>query len=163
MTEVLDLIVAGGEVHDGTGAPPRRLDVGIRGGCVAAMGRLNARAAARILNVDGLAVAPGFIDPHSHADLVLMQEPQRVAQLLRGRIAQGITTTLVGNCGMGVAPRCAQTEPVLRGINSWMTPEDVPWPWNDLGGFLGELESRPLPLNVGALQAHGPLRIQYWQ
>lgn len=159
MTEVLDLIVTGGEVHDGTGAPPRRLDVGIRGGCIAAMGRLDARAAARILKVDGLAVAPGFIDPHSHADLVLMQEPQRAAQLLRGRIAQGITTTLVGNCGMGVAPRCARTEPILRGINSWMTPEDVPWPWDDLGGFLDELESRPLPLNVGALQAHGPLRL----
>jgi len=159
MTDVLDLIVRGGEVHDGTGAPPRRLDVGIRGGTIAAMGHLDAHSAARVLDVDGLAVAPGFIDPHSHADLVLMQQPRRAAQLLRGRIAQGITTTLVGNCGMGVAPRCAQTESVLRGINSWMTPEDVPWPWDDLDGFLGELESRPLPLNVGALQAHGPLRI----
>lgn len=159
MTDVLDLIVKGGEVYDGTGAPPRQLDIGIRNGTIAAMGCLDERAAARTLDVDGLAVAPGFIDPHSHADLVLMQQPRRAAQLLRGRIAQGITTTLVGNCGMGVAPRCPRTDPVLRGINSWMTPEDVPWPWDDLGGFLRELESRPLPLNVGALQAHGPLRL----
>jgi N-acyl-D-amino-acid deacylase len=133
--------------------------VGIRGGRIEAVGRLEDAPARRVLTADALAVAPGFIDPHSHADLILAQEPGRAAELLRGRLGQGITTTLVGNCGMGAAPRTAESEPVLRGLNSWMTPAEVPWPWDDLAGFLDRLESLRLPLNVGALQAHGPLRI----
>ncbi len=155
----LDLILRGGLVFDGRGNPAQRIDVGVRNGRIEALGDLEGVPSRHLLPIEGLAVAPGFIDPHSHADIVLMQEPRQAARLMRGRLGQGITTALVGNCGMGVAPRTAASEAVLRGINSWMTPSEVPWPWENLGGFLAELERRRLPLNIGALQAHGPLRI----
>ena len=156
---MLDLLLRGAEIHDGEGGGAARRSLGVRDGRIE-LPEGDDPPARRILDLDGLALCPGFIDPHSHADLLLMQEPPRAADLLRGRVAQGVTTTLIGNCGMGAAPRTAETEPTLRGINGWMTPQEIPWPWEDLAGYLEELERRPLPLNVGALQAHGPLRLE---
>jgi len=155
---VLDLILAGGEVYDGSGKPPTRADVGIQAGRIAMLG---AHAAARrTLDVTGLAVAPGFIDPHSHADLIVAEDRPDAAALLVPRLRQGITTLLVGNCGMGAMPLTAATEPALRALSGWMSPADSPWPWTDLASYLDRLAARPLPLHVGALQPHGPLRLE---
>jgi N-acyl-D-aspartate/D-glutamate deacylase len=156
---LIDLVVAGADVHDGGGGAPRRVAVGVDGGRIVHVGA-DAPPARRTLRADGVALAPGFVDPHSHADLVLVQEPTAARRLLAGRIGQGVTTVIVGNCGLGAAPAGEASEPVLRGLNAWMTPAEVPWPWSDLGGYLDELERRPLPLNVGALQPHGPLRLE---
>jgi len=157
---VLDLLLEGADVHDGTGQSARRSHVGIRDGRIATIESGDPPPARRRLPLHGLALAPGFIDPHSHADLVLAQEPDTAARLLAGRIAQGITSVLVGNCGMGAAPVTEATEPSLRRLNGWMTPATIPWTWTRLSEYLDELERRPLPLNVGALQAHGPLRLE---
>ena len=156
---MLDLRLDGGTVYDGTGVAGERLDVGIRDGRIVSLGLRAEDRAGETLHLEGLAIAPGFIDPHSHADLVLVQEPSRMQGLLEGRALQGITTLIVGNCGMGIAPAPAADRSALRRLNAWMTPADVEWPWTDLGGYLDELEHRPLPLNVGALQPHGPLRL----
>jgi N-acyl-D-amino-acid deacylase len=113
----------------------------------------------RVVDGSGRVLAPGFIDIHSHADLIFpLPEPQRT-RLLAGRIAQGITTEIVGNCGMGVAPLAERGEPILRGINAWLTPETIPWPWRGLGEYLEHLERLGVPLNVGTLAPHGPLRV----
>lgn len=157
---MLDLLLTGGEVHDGAGGDPVRADVGIRDGRFVNLAEGAHEPARRTLDVTGLAVAPGFIDPHSHADLVLMLEETAAAALLAPRLRQGITTVLVGNCGMGAAPVGPATEPLLRALNGWMTPAEVPWPWTDLGSYLDMLERRRLPLHVGALQPHGPLRLE---
>jgi len=157
---MLDLLLTGAEVHDGGGREAERVDVAVRDGRIEAVGRLGGARARRSLRLEGLALAPGFIDPHSHADLILVQEESAARDLLAGRVRQGITTALVGNCGMGAAPVTPRTEPVLRSLNGWMAPADVPWPWTDLAGYLDALEGRGLPLNVGALQAHGPLRLE---
>ena len=113
----------------------------------------------RVIEGGGRALAPGFIDIHSHADLIFpLPEPAR-RRLLAGRIAQGITTEIVGNCGMGAAPLGEGAEPALRAINAWLTPETIPWPWSGVGGYLDHLERQGVPLNVGTLAPHGPLRI----
>ena len=156
---MLDLLLRGGQVVDGSGAPARRAEVAVRGDRIEAVGEMEGADARHIWDVTGLTIAPGFIDPHSHADLILVQRPEVVAKLLAGRITQGITTAVIGNCGMGAAPVPPASEPFLRGLNGWMTPSDVPWTWEDLPGYLEELETRDLPLNVGALQAHGPVRL----
>ena len=95
MTSVL---IRGGTVYDGTGKPPEAMDVLVRDGRIAAVGRLEAEAD-RILDARGLAVCPGFIDIHSHSDCTALADPRCVSA-----IRQGVTTELVGNCGFGAFP-----------------------------------------------------------
>ncbi|HKX26180.1 MAG TPA: amidohydrolase family protein, partial [Blastocatellia bacterium] len=107
-----------------------------------------------------LTVIPGLIDPHSHADLILPLPPERRAELMRGKLAQGITTTIIGNCGLGCAPVAnLEAETILRAVNAWMTPEPVEWRWRTVGEYLDRLESDGLPLNLATLAPHGPIRI----
>ena len=92
-----DLLLAGGTVVDGTGAPPRVADVAIAGGRITAVGeRLDG---AEVLDVSGLVVAPGIVDIHSHADFTLLVDGRAQSSVL-----QGITTVAIGNCGHGLAP-----------------------------------------------------------
>ncbi len=90
----LDLILAGGTVHDGTGAAGRRLDVGIAGGRITALGDLTGVVATRRIDVTGLCIAPGFIDTHAHADASVLRRPAAANFL-----AMGVTTIVTGNCG----------------------------------------------------------------
>src|SRR6185436_7360408 len=95
---MLDVALRGGTLVDGTGAPPRRVDVGIAAGRITSVG-LDVPEAAESLDVSGLIVAPGFIDIHSHSDATLVVDPRA-----RSSIAQGVTTEVVGNCGHAPAP-----------------------------------------------------------
>ena len=93
-------------------------------------------------------------------NLILPLSAKKQRRLLRCKLSQGVTTTVVGNCGMGAAPvvsRAAET--TLRALNSWMTPERVAWDWQTTGEYLERLESSGLTMNVGALVPHGPVRI----
>jgi N-acyl-D-amino-acid deacylase len=102
----LDLILAGGRIIDGTGAPGRPADVGIRGDRIAAVGDLSGRAAAVRRDVAGLTVAPGFIDTHTHDDHALLSTPE-----MPFKTSQGVTTVVVGNCGISLAPLLPEEEP----------------------------------------------------
>jgi N-acyl-D-amino-acid deacylase len=93
------ILITGGMVVDGSGAPPRRADVRIEGDHVADVGRLKPRPGERIIPADGLVVAPGFIDTHSHADGGLLETPDAETQ-----IRQGITTSVVGQDGSSHFP-----------------------------------------------------------
>ncbi len=100
----LDLIIANGDVIDGTGRPAVRADVGIEGDrIVAVQTALKANSGARI-DARGSVVAPGFVDIHSHSDLCLSLPVEVQGRLLEGRVRQGITTELLGNCGIGCVP-----------------------------------------------------------
>ena len=95
----LDLIIEGGWVIDGLGGPRRRADVGVSGDRIAAIGDLAQAAAARRVDARGKIVAPGFIDVHGHDDLMFVERPG-----LEWKTSQGITTVVVGNCGVSGAP-----------------------------------------------------------
>src|SRR5262245_28562991 len=97
---MLDVVLRGGTVVDGTGSPPRNADVGIVGGRIASVGSLDGVESAHTLDVGGLVVAPGFIDIHSHSDATLLVDPRACSS-----IAQGVTTEVVGNWARARAPR----------------------------------------------------------
>ncbi|HKY33967.1 MAG TPA: amidohydrolase family protein [Candidatus Polarisedimenticolia bacterium] len=157
------LLIRGGLLCDGTGDPPRPADVLVEGGRVAEAGARLPAPAGTILEASGLVVAPGFIDLHSHGDLIHPLPPEAQRPLVAGRLAQGITTEIVGNCGLGVAPCPEPALPLLRAVVEWMTPGAAAgWPdgaWKDLGSYLARLEGQGTWINVGSLQAHGPLRV----
>jgi N-acyl-D-amino-acid deacylase len=100
---MLDVLIRGGRVVDGTGRPGRRADVGITGDRITAIEPLPRAEAARVIDATGLVVAPGFIDMHSHADFVLPGLPTADS-----KVHQGFTLEVVGNCGATPAPlsRC---------------------------------------------------------
>ena len=159
-----DLLIQNAQVVDGTGQPAYSADIAINGKRIAAVyqnteGNLPAEAR-RTINAKNLTVIPGLIDPHSHADLILPLDPKRQAELMRCKISQGITTTIVGNCGLGCAPvGNPEAEAILRAVNSWMTPEPVEWSWRTIGEYLNRLKDNGLALNIGTLAPHGPIRI----
>src|SRR2546425_10303996 len=105
---MLDLLIRGGLLVDGTGAPPLSADLGVIGDRIEAIGHLEAALAATVLDVRGYIVAPGFIDIHSHSDFSLLADPRAVSS-----VSQGVTTEVVGNCGHGCAlvsdPAAAKT------------------------------------------------------
>jgi len=114
-------------------------------------------AAARI-DAGGRVVVPGFIDLHSHSDLCLTLPLDRQAELLEGRVRQGITTELMGNCGIGCVPLAGSSSPELQRICGFITPEGVDWAWGTMASYLDRLETNGVLLNVGTLVAHGPAR-----
>src|SRR3990167_3496735 len=106
--ERFDLIIRGGRVVDGTGAPAFDGDVAVSGGKIAAVGQVDGEAA-RVIEAEGMAVTPGFIDVHSHDDIALINMPG-----MDFKAAQGVTTVVCGNCGAGAAPANERLEQFYR-------------------------------------------------
>ena len=154
------VLIVGGTVVDGTGAPPRKLDLGLRGERIEAMGDLAGARAARVIDATGLVVAPGFIDSHAHDDQAVLHRASSLA-----KVSQGVTSVVVGNCGISLAPLTLKDAPLaLAGA--------PPAPLNLLGGrdvfryptfadYARTLEAASLTLNVAALVGHGTLRVQH--
>jgi N-acyl-D-amino-acid deacylase len=145
-----DLILAGGRVIDGTGAAVRPADVGIRGDRIATVGDLADAAAGARLDVTGLTVTPGFIDTHTHDDSVLLSAPD-----MASKVSQGVTTVVVGNCGMSLAPLRIEREPprpldLIGGRDAFRFPR--------LAGYLAALDAAPPALNAVCLVGHTTLR-----
>ena len=162
----IDLLISNATIIDGTGQPGYRGDVAVSGDRIVALGHIGrpiAPDAREQIDATGLTLLPGLIDPHSHADLIFALPPPRQSALLAGKLFQGITTTLVGNCGLGAAPTVkATTRQILRELNAWMSPAAAPdpWPWQSTAEYLDFISSQSPLLNVGTLTPHGPLRIE---
>src|SRR5262252_10881692 len=105
----MDLLILGGLVIDGTGAAGHEADVLVRHGRIAAVEPRSGRSAHRVIDARGQVVAPGFIDIHTHSDFTLPLNPRA-----EGKIRQGVTIEVVGNCGFSVAPALPGTAAVLR-------------------------------------------------
>lgn len=119
----IDLLLSGGQVVDGTGVPARRADVAVRDGRVVAVGASLQLEAARHIDVTGLTVTPGFIDPHSHSDWSVLGN--RDAQ---STVRQGVTTEIVGNCGVTYAPLAdAGAEETRRALRAYGYEGPVSW------------------------------------
>jgi N-acyl-D-amino-acid deacylase len=154
-----DITIQNAAIIDGTGLPAYRADIAIKGDRIAAIGAFKSKAR-QTIDARGLTVIPGIIDPHSHADLILPLDSKRQTELLRCKLAQGVTTTIIGNCGLGCAPVDNDSaEGILRAINAWMTPEPVEWKWRTVGEYLDRIESNGLAMNIATLAPHGPVRI----
>jgi N-acyl-D-aspartate/D-glutamate deacylase len=153
-----DLLLRGGTIVDGTRAPRRRADVGIRGSLVVAIGPdLPTDGARRVIECGGRIVAPGFVEIHSHADFVLTHPAH--GRILRGFHHQGVTTLVVGNCGYGAAPCVPEHEEELARVTGFLRPKGAGWGWRDHAAYLEALEGEGVAFNVGALAAHGPIRL----
>ncbi|RMH18411.1 MAG: hypothetical protein D6701_06330, partial [Gemmatimonadetes bacterium] len=146
----VDLVIRGGTVVDGTGAAAREADVAISGGRITAVGRVDA-AGADVIDARGLAVTPGFIDIHSHADLALLVDPTAPS-----RIHQGVTLEVVGQDGSSVGPWTPQAARETR--ERYRRDFGVDLDFDDLGGFFAAVDRVRPAVNVASMVGHGTLR-----
>ena len=145
-----DLLILGGTVIDGTRAPRRMADVGVRNGRISAIGHLTQHQAARRIDATGCIVAPGFIDAHTHDDQALRQRPE-----MDYKVSQGVTTVVTGNCGVSAAPlppRGVLPMPLdLIEVPEGQRPARF-------ADYLAALRAQPAAVNVAALVGHTSLR-----
>jgi N-acyl-D-amino-acid deacylase len=142
-----DLIIRNASIYDGSGSPPIAGDVAIKGDRIGAVGDVEGTAA-REIDARGWAVAPGFIDVHTHDDFAIFLTPR-----MEFKTMQGVTTDVVGNCGLGAAPY-----PVALAMFAMMhSPGTIPT-WEGYPGYLEEIDRNPPSLNVAVLVGHGSLR-----
>jgi N-acyl-D-amino-acid deacylase len=153
-----DLLFTGGTVYDGSGAVGFHADVAVRGDTIVAIGSLDRWTTDRRIELSGLAIVPGFVDMHSHADLILTAGRPLAEELLAAKLQQGITTILIGNCGLGTAPSNRRGAEILAAVNGWMTPLGTSAEPLSFGSYLDAIEAAGPPLNVAALVPHGALR-----
>lgn len=149
--------LVGGSVADGSGAEVRRADVLLRAGRVEAVVPAGERPVggydADIVDCVGRIVAPGFVDIHCHSDITLLAYPGNAS-----RITQGVTTEVVGNCGMSPAPGNADPDGLAGIIATIDVTPDVPWTWSDVAGWLRALDDAETATNVAAQVGHGSAR-----
>jgi N-acyl-D-amino-acid deacylase len=154
-----DLIIRDGTIVDGTGARRYRNDIAITRGLISAIGKLDG-SADRVIDASDLIVAPGFIDPHTHYDAQICWDP-----LVTCSSWHGVTSVIIGNCGVGLAP----CKPAEREVATWnlVNVEAIPydvlsrgitWDWETFPQYLDAAARRRLGINVGFLAALSPFR-----
>jgi N-acyl-D-aspartate/D-glutamate deacylase len=162
MAEHFDLLIRGGTLVDGSGAPGIPGDLAIRGGRIAALGEVRGDAD-RTLDAGGCVVAPGFVDIHTHYDAQVFWD-----RMLTISPWHGVTSVVMGNCGFGIAPtRPEHRDLILRTLESveGMSLEALragvgdDWPFETFPEYLDAIERRGTAINVGALVGHTPLRL----
>ncbi|HVX20677.1 MAG TPA: amidohydrolase family protein [Acidimicrobiales bacterium] len=154
-----DLVIRGGTVVDGTGRPPVVADVAVDGGTIAEVGRV-AGGARRTVDADGLLVTPGWVDIHTHYDGQATWDEE-----LAPSAWHGVTTVVMGNCGVGFAPARPDRREWLIGLMEGV--EDIPgtalaegirWEWETFPEYLDALDRRRWTVDVGAQVPHGAVR-----
>lgn len=155
-----DCVIRGGTIADGSGGELREADVAIRGGLIVAVGKNLARGRDEI-DAGGLLVTPGFVDIHTHYDGQVTW-----TDTLEPSSDHGVTTVVMGNCGVGFAP-CRPTDrraliKLMEGVED--LPEavleaGVPWDWEDFGGYMDFLGSRIYNIDIAAQVPHAPVRV----
>ncbi|GAB1816277.1 N-acyl-D-amino-acid deacylase family protein [Mycobacterium sp. MUNTM1] len=156
-----DLIIRNGTIVDGSGGEPYVGDVAVGDGVIAAVGAINGATAAREIDATGLLVTPGFVDLHTHYD------GQSIwSERLTPSSAHGVTTVVMGNCGVGFAP-CRQSDhdvlvDVMAGVEDIpgvVMTDGLPWTWETFPEYMDALESGKRDIDVAAYLPHSPLRV----
>jgi N-acyl-D-aspartate/D-glutamate deacylase len=155
---MLDLIIRGADVIDGTGAPRQRADVGVRDGRVVEIGAITDDATT-VIDADGLVVAPGFVDIHTHYDAQVLWDPAATPSPLHG-----VTTIVGGNCGFTIAPvEPSETDYLTRmlarveGMPLESLLASVPYDWRSFGDYLDKIDGKTA-VNAGFLVGHSAIR-----
>jgi N-acyl-D-amino-acid deacylase len=154
-----DLLIKNGTVVDGTGAAPRRADVGIANGQIAEIGKIT-EGAKKTIDASDLIVSPGFVDPHTHYDAQICWDPY-----ITSSSWHGVTTVIMGNCGVGIAP----CKPEVREIAAWdlVNVEAIPfdvlskgikWEWETFPEYMDAAAKRGSGINLGFLAPLTPFR-----
>jgi N-acyl-D-aspartate/D-glutamate deacylase len=153
-----DILIKGGRIYDGSGLPSYLGDVAINDGRIVETGRISGDAK-RVIGADGLAVAPGFIDFHTHLDAQLLWDP-----LATSSCYHGVTTVIPGNCALALAPCKEQDQETIlksfervEAISLPALKAGVPWGWTTFPQYLDRLRGA-LGVNVAALMGHCALR-----
>ncbi len=156
---MLDLLIRNGSVVDGTGAPARPADIGVRDGRIVALGRVD-ESARRTIDADGLTLTPGFVDLHAHYDAQVFWD-----QALSPSPLHGVTTVVGGNCGLTLAPVEPGDEDFLtrllarvEAIPVEALTAGVTFRWKTFPEFLDVVESLPLGPNIGFMVGHSAIR-----
>jgi N-acyl-D-amino-acid deacylase len=150
-TRDLDLLIAGGLVYDGSGGPPVPMDVGVSGGAIRALGRIRRSRAAVVIEADGLAVSPGFIDVHDHTDTNILVDPKA-----ESAVRQGVTTLICGQCGGSPFPLTSEGRAELG--RDLRDEYGIDADWTDIRGFLRRIEQVGTALNFATFVGHGTVR-----
>jgi N-acyl-D-aspartate/D-glutamate deacylase len=156
---MLDVLIKGGTVVDGTGAAPQRADVGIRAGRIVAIGDVD-EAAERTIDAEGRVVSPGFVDVHTHYDAQVLWDPACTPSPLHG-----VTSVVGGNCGFTIAP-IAESEidfltkmlARVEGMPLESLIAGVPYDWRSFGEYLDRIERGGVAVNAGFLVGHCAIR-----
>jgi N-acyl-D-aspartate/D-glutamate deacylase len=157
---MLDILIKNARVADGTGRAIYRGHVGVEGGVIRHVGRDDPGGATRIIDGDGLVVAPGFIDPHTHLDAQVLWDRQ-----LAPSCWHGVTSAVIGNCGVGLMPVRETTREILlrdlvnvEGIDYEVLEAGVRWQWSTPKEYFAHIERDGLGVNVAGLISLTPLR-----
>ena len=157
-----DLIISGGSVLDGTGAEAVRADVAIDGNRITRIGDLSGVAAARTIDASGKIVTPGFVDLHTHLDAQVGWDPE-----MKSSSYHGVTTALIGNCGVTFAPvskanhrLLAELMEAVEDIAADAIMDGLPWDWTSYGEYLDCVQSLKPALNVVGLAGHSAIRFE---
>ncbi len=155
-----DFIIRGGTVIDGTGGEARGMDVAIDDDRITAIGDLGGAVASNEINAAGMCVTPGFIDLHTHFDAQIAWDPQMTSSSWHG-----VTTALIGNCGLSFAPvesgqqsKLAEMMESVEDIPRESILGSLPWTWKSYPEYLDVIESLSPALNVVGLVGHAPIR-----
>tara|TARA_R110001606_G_scaffold127847_1_gene262225 strand:- start:19190 stop:20917 length:1728 start_codon:yes stop_codon:yes gene_type:complete len=155
-----DLVIRNGFIVDGGGAPGYEADVAITGGCIAKIGRVHASGAEEI-DAKGMIVTPGFVDIHTHYD-----GQATWSNVIDPSSCHGVTTAVMGNCGVGFAPVREQDHDnlirLMEGVEDIPFPvlaDGLPWAWESFPDYLDFLETRKFDIDIGAQLPHAALRV----
>ncbi len=153
---MFDIIILNGRICDGTGNPSYHADIGIIGDKIACIGRLKGAEAREIIDVDGLVVSPGFVDLHNHVDHAILAFPDAESYIM-----QGVTTSVVGNCGLSMAPLSDAHRDETRGyLKPFLDKKmDYGWDWHSLSEFFAKVERTGTRENIAPLVGQGTLRL----
>ena len=155
-----DLIIRGGTVHDGLGGAPRIVDIAVKDGRIAAMGDVSG-SATEIISAAGLIVTPGFVDVHTHYGGQATWENR-----LAPSSGHGVTSVVMGNCGVGFAPCKPEQRDILvkvmegvEDVPEVVMTEGLPWNWETFPQYLDALAARRFDVDVAAQLPHSALRV----
>ena len=157
-----ETIISGGTVVDGSGAAPKRADVAIDNGRISRVGDLAGQEAERTIDATDKLVTPGFVDLHTHLDAQIGWEPE-----MRPSSYHGVTTALIGNCGVTFAP-CAENNrrylaklmEAVENIAADAIMDGLPWNWTSFGEYLDSVQALRPALNVVGLVGHSAIRFE---